>query len=168
VEPLNGGGIYIAVFAACVPDLDFLVGLTIGDISLYHQGPSHSLTAALAFGVVAGLVWRWLGAEFLRVGVMSTALYGFRLLLDCFVEDKRAPLGLPLLWPLSEKHWMGTQPFLRGVKHGVPGDSTTVFLSGVFSWDNLGTLVIESILFLPLLLLSWHVTRKQWGASKGH
>jgi hypothetical protein len=43
------------LFAANAPDLDFLPGLVIGNLSKYHHGPSHSVGFAILFGIVASL-----------------------------------------------------------------------------------------------------------------
>ena len=151
-----------AIVAANAPDLDFIPGLLVGDINRFHQGPTHSLTAALLFGVFATLAARWLQSKPLHVGILGTALYSSHLLLDFFCRDGRPPFGQPLLWPFTDTHWIAPQPlFSGGIKHGVPGDSLVVFIQNVFSWHNLGVMAMEAVILLPLLLISWYLTRNQ-------
>lgn len=132
-------------------DLDFVPGILVGDINRFHHGATHSLTAVLLFGVASLMLSRALQARPIELWISGTLAYGSHLLLDYFCEDARAPYGIPLFWPLSEQHFVAAQPILSGVKHGVPGDSLLVFLSQVFSWENLAVVVLEVAVVFPLL-----------------
>ena len=46
-------GLYTLI--ANAPDLDFLPGLLVGDLSRFHHGPSHSIGFAVLVGVVGCL-----------------------------------------------------------------------------------------------------------------
>ncbi len=79
------------------PDLDFVPGLLSGNINTFHQRPTHSLVAALAFGGMAALVTRWFRARRTQAGLRGTVIYASHLLLDFFCQDSRPPYGQPLL-----------------------------------------------------------------------
>jgi membrane-bound metal-dependent hydrolase YbcI (DUF457 family) len=150
----------LAIFAANFPDFDFLPGLLVGNINQFHQGPSHSLFAALLFGGACMFLY-----NSLKISAWSLALLGFtaytsHLLLDMLCHDSRAPFGIPLLWPIYNEHLISPVTLFSGVRHGVPGDSFMVFLSNVFSLTNLKTVAIESGAVLPLLLLAHYVANK--------
>jgi membrane-bound metal-dependent hydrolase YbcI (DUF457 family) len=149
-----------SALAANAPDLDFLPGLLVGDINRFHQSLSHSLGAALIFGLAAALVAFLFGRSPARIGVAGAALYASHLLLDLFCEDKRAPFGIPLIWPLSSEHVAMPWSIFKGVKHGIAGEELSAFVRHLFSWEN-GTVVgLEMLTLLPLLWLSWYVARR--------
>ena len=148
----------LAVFAANGPDLDFLPGLLVGDINRFHQGPSHSLAAAMIFGIIVFLVARSLSGPAMRLAVLGFLAYGSHLLLDFFTQDKRAPFGIPLFWPVSSDSFMSPWQVFGGVKHGVPGDSLETALGYVFSVANVATVAVEVVVLAPVLLASWFIS----------
>jgi inner membrane protein len=153
------GWYVFCVVAANAPDLDFLPGLLSGDMNRFHQSASHSLVAALIFGAAAALVALAFRRSPVRIGLAGVALYASHLLLDLFIEDKRAPFGIPLLWPFASEHFAAPWPIFHGVRHGVPGEDLATFLGQVFSWTNVGVVAFEMVILAPLLLLSWYLTR---------
>lgn len=149
------------VIAANGPDFDFITSLMMGDINRFHQGPSHSLLASVIFGVATALILRPYGKSSFLIGMASSGLYSTHLLLDFFCEDKRAPFGIPLFWPFSKEHFMSPWPIFKGVRHGVPGEGFTAFLSHIFSLHNIGVVALESVILLPALFLAWYLFRKR-------
>jgi hypothetical protein len=145
--------------AANVPDLDFLPGFFTGDVNRFHQSASHSLVAALIFGAAAALAGRYFHRNPVRIGLAGVGLYSSHLLLDLFIEDKRAPFGIPLLWPFVSEHFAAPWPIFHGVRHGVPGEDLLTFVGHVFSSTNVGVVAFEMLILAPLLLLSWYMTR---------
>lgn len=150
-----------SVLAANGPDFDFIASLMTGDINRFHQGPSHSLLAAVLFGVAMALILRPYGKSSFLIGMASSGLYASHLLLDFFCEDRRAPFGIPLFWPLSKEHFMSPWPILKGVRHGVPGEGFIAFLSHIFSFHNILVIGLESALLLPGLFLAWYLFRRR-------
>jgi inner membrane protein len=166
---MNPWGWYVfAAAAANAPDLDFLPGLFTGDINRFHQGASHSLVAALIFGAAVALVALRFCRTPARVGFAGVVLYSSHLLLDLFCEDKRAPFGVPVLWPFSSEHFSVPWPIFQGVKHGVPGENLSAFVGHLFAWPNLSVVALETVILLPLLLLSWYMARDTKGSLKNN
>jgi inner membrane protein len=151
-------GYVFCVIAANAPDLDFLPGLLTGDINRFHQSAGHSLMAAVLFGAAAALLALRSHYTPVRIGLAGIGLYCSHLLLDLLGEDKRAPFGIPLLWPFSSEHFIVAWPIFRGVRHGVPGEDLAAFVGHVFSWQNLGAMALETGILLPFLVLSWYMT----------
>lgn len=145
----------LAVFAASAPDLDFVPGILVGDANRFHQGASHSLAAAALFGITVYLLARFVGASGGRLAVVGFLAYASHLLLDFFTQDKRAPFGIPLFWPVSSESFLAPWPVFGGVKHGVPGDSIETVLSYIFSLANVATVAVEVVVLAPVLLGSW-------------
>jgi hypothetical protein len=160
-----------AVVAANAADFDFLPGLLVGDINRFHQGVSHSLLAAILFGSLTAVFARPLSESPIRIGMAGGAIYASHLFLDLFNNDVRAPFGLPLLWPFSV-HVLSPWPLFWGVKHGVPGDDFQTVLGQLFSWHNIGSLAMETVMLSPFLFLTGRL-RRGWTrprsaeASKG-
>ena len=158
-----------AALAANLPDADFVPGLLVGDINRYHQMMSHSLTAVLVFAAGAWIASRATPAhrQAGRLALMSGALYGSHLVLDFFTRDRRAPFGQPLLWPFSRQAYISPWTPFGGIRHGVPGESMGVFLGNLASWHNLSVIALEAMTLLPLVGLSWWLTRERPDARGG-
>ena len=152
-----GGRLFVPLCAALAvaPDLDFLPGLLVGQPALYHQGGSHSLAAALLVSLGLSLA---LGRDSRsrRLGFAAFfAAYSSHLLLDYLGTDARPPLGVPLLWPVSDATWISPISFLPGVHHATSGVETSgEWLKMVFSRHNLRPILFELMLVGPLLLLA--------------
>ena len=94
----------IALLGSIAPDLDFVPGILVGDMRLFHHGMSHSLVFAAAFGVLTYVVARLQApAAALPVSVIAIAVYTAHVLLD-FVNVNDGTRGVALLWPMSHEH----------------------------------------------------------------
>jgi len=144
----------LALLSVNFADLDFLPGLLIGDINRFHRSITHSLVAALIFGVCVALVARLWRAPAVRAGVLATVLYTTHLLVDFLSGNPSEISGQPLLWPFFRDDVMSPWSPLTGVFHGGPGDGFWEFVQIVFSWQNLETILVEALVFAPLLLLA--------------
>ncbi len=83
----------IAGALAISPDLDFGVGMLMGDIGSYHGTFTHSAFAVIVVSLVASLAGRgW--------GVLAGAGYASHLMVDLL--DDRGQTNVLLGWPLTE------------------------------------------------------------------
>lgn len=149
----------LAVLLANAPDLDLVPGLLIGDPNRFHHGWTHSLLTALAAGAVVWLIGRWRGGTLLGLSPPMAALsvaglLGSHVLLDLLTTDTRAPLGLPALWPLSDRHFYIGGLFLRAERLAGPG-SPVEFFASLWSAHTARALVLEALLVGPWLALVW-------------
>jgi inner membrane protein len=146
---------------AVAPDLDFVPGWIAGTPALYHQGASHSVTAALfAAAVCAPLIARARG-DLLRCFGWLFAAYASHLLIDWLGADARPPLGIPLFWPLSQEHHLSPVPLLPGISHSPTGhEGRAAWLVSLLAWHNVFALAVEVALALPLLAWAWLRTRR--------
>jgi inner membrane protein len=135
------------LFAANAPDLDFLPGLMVGDLSRYHHGPSHSVGFAILFGIGASLFF----SRRLYTLIVASSLYFSHVVLDYLVQDPSPPHGVPLLWPLSYEYYMA--PFAFFPRFDYLARSTHPMLVVIFSLHNLSTIATEIILLFPLVVL---------------
>jgi inner membrane protein len=154
-----------AAFAANAPDLDFLPGLLVGDANRYHQLGSHSLGAVAVFGLLASLCARWLPGWPAGPGSWGALLYASHLLVDSLTLDTRAPFGIPLLWPFSQKHFHAPFSLFLDVHHGAAGEGLGAFVSGLPSLHNLQAVAIELLVLGPLLPLAGWLARRRAGAA---
>ncbi|HVR72746.1 MAG TPA: metal-dependent hydrolase [Planctomycetota bacterium] len=146
----------LGIFAANAPDLDFVPGLILGDANRWHQGPSHSLAAALALALAGGgaayLAGRGGRARAALVAALLAAGLASHLLLDLFAEDRREPMGIPLLWPWSTETFKAPWVIFGAIRHGGPETTLRELVAAVLSRENLAPVLREVAVLLPLLL----------------
>ena len=83
----------IAGALAVSPDLDFGVGMLMGDIGSYHGTFTHSAFAVVVVSLLAALAGRgW--------GILAGAAYGSHLMVDLL--DDRGQTNVLLGWPLTD------------------------------------------------------------------
>lgn len=140
-------GLY--VFAANAPDLDFLPGLLVGNISRFHHGPSHSIGVAIAVAAIASVFFPRKTFAFL----VTFSLYFSHVLLDYLVWDLPPSRGVPLFWPFSTEYYM--TPFAVFPSFYYAGKRSE-FVRSVFSLHNLWTVVVEFVILAPVLLAVWY------------
>lgn len=142
----------VGALLGAAADLDFVPGLLLGDPARFHHGPSHSLGFALLVGAVAWVVasrnrWRW--------ALAAGGAYASHLLLDFLTFDPSSPVGIPLLWPLSEAYLISPLTPLPRVLHSSVS---------VFNLHNVGVALLEVVLFGGLLWLCirWRFRRESF------
>lgn len=145
--------LYVAL--ANVPDVDFVPGVLAGRPALYHQGPTHSLAAALLVSVaVAACFQRSVGFSFLALLGFSLAAFGSHLAIDLLGRDRTSPFGLPLFWPFSGARFISPTPIFLGVRHAPTGSETTIqWIGNILSLRNLAAVGLEIALIGPFVLL---------------
>lgn len=152
----------LGLISANAADLDFIPGIIIGNPNQFHHGPSHSLLAAIFFGILASAFAKWLNTGRVQIILVASFVYSSHLLLDYFASDSRAPFGMPLLWPFSDKHWLASVALFPGIKHGVPGESFLQVLVQIFSMHNAYAIFTEIIILLPVLLATRFLKHVSW------
>lgn len=158
-----------AVFAlaATIPDLDLLIGT--------HRGPTHSLAASLAAGLVAWAWYAWTrqdgggaGAseargpapDPLRLAWPVAAAYATHVLLDWLGADSSAPIGLMALWPLSHDYYSTSRPVFLAI-------SRRYWLAD-FWGSNLRAVAREVLWLGPLAILAWRVRGRKVRSAIRH
>jgi membrane-bound metal-dependent hydrolase YbcI (DUF457 family) len=115
--PRRVGVAAMVLVGAVAPDLDIALGFAVGANGfVLHGGYSHSLAAALAYGLAAAAVmWSlgWLSP--LRGFAFGSAAYGSHLLLDAVNYGR----GIALLWPLSGERYSAPVRLFYGVRHSM-------------------------------------------------
>jgi inner membrane protein len=138
--------IVACLLGANAADLDFVPGLVVGDLGRFHQGPSHSITFAILFALVACPFF----SRPLRAFVIGFSLYLSHVLLDYLVQDPSPPLGVPFFWPLSDKYYMAPFAFLSSFDR--PDILAAAAVPAFFTFHNVLTISIELLFLLPLFL----------------
>ncbi|HEU4334338.1 MAG TPA: metal-dependent hydrolase [Candidatus Eisenbacteria bacterium] len=153
--------------AGIAPDLDFIPGIALGSPALFHQGISHSLAAAAVAGALLASLpvareTRWRE----RWGILTLA-YASHLVLDLFGPDRRAPYGIPLLWPITDATFLAPITLLPGVRHArTTTVETAEWIRRVLDPRNLMALLIEAGVFVPFVVLA-RAARRRAGARAG-
>jgi membrane-bound metal-dependent hydrolase YbcI (DUF457 family) len=134
------------------PDADFLIGFVAGQPGRFHRGVSHTLVAAVVFGLLAAAFTRWRWRDrFLPAALMVAAVYASHLAVDGLTLDRRGPAGGQFLWPLSDAHIISPVTFFTEIL--IDGASRTGFLGTVLAWQTVPVLARE-IVFASVLLLA--------------
>lgn len=101
---LPGRLLAAAILASVLPDLD-LIGLRMGipyDDAFGHRGASHSIFAAVFFGIIAAIFSRQLHSTKLIAFVLVTVAGASHAVLDMLTNGGG---GVALLWPLTEQRY---------------------------------------------------------------
>jgi inner membrane protein len=138
----------LVVFGACSPDLDFLPGLLVGNLSRFHHGPFHSLGMAIALSLSTGILIAFWGKppSLFRITGFVFILIFSHLVLDFFTEDLKPPFGFPLFWPFSRTYYLSSWPVLPYVDRGFSNPAIWSQIIRIF--------IVENLFFLPFFFLS--------------
>jgi len=147
-----------AAFAANAPDLDFLPGILVDTPFAFHRGLSHSLFAAVIFGAIILLLTRHRLERPWAVAGAATAGYASYLLLDM--------PQIPVLWPMSFNFPTQFWPSLSLSLPWSHSGGLTEFLGIMFSPGFAYVALIETAVFLPVVVVAWLVPKWR-GARSG-
>ena len=149
--------LFLYIFIANVPDLDFVPGLLVGKPNLFHHGISHSVGMGAIFSLLLALLLNIGDTENLNKDFfLFFSLYCSHLLLDYISYDTRPPLGIPIFWPLSNEYFIFKYPILPPVAHSKNTYANIAqFFSGAFSLHNLYVVLMEFAVSLPRLFIVW-------------
>jgi membrane-bound metal-dependent hydrolase YbcI (DUF457 family) len=145
-------------FSANAPDLDFIPGLLLGDVRIFHHGVTHSLGGTVAYGsfVVAVCSILRLESRSLWAGTGFLA-YLSHLFLDYVVMDPSFPFGAQFLWPFSHSYYMAPFAFWPRFDYL---DTKGEMLPALFSLNNVKTFLFEFIVLLPAVLVLYLKKKK--------
>ncbi len=141
-------GLMIAV-ALLAPDFDVALAFVYQTrISQVHNGPTHSLLAALVFALPVAGLGTWLtGVRYRRALVVMLAGYLSHLLLDIFTWGR----GIELFWPLTHTRIASPVPLFLGVRHS----------SGAPLWMHVLTAANDLMFFAVVAALAWGWRRRR-------
>ncbi len=147
---------------ANLPDLDLIPRLLFGEISSLHRQWTHSLIAALAFGLlIAGLARFWKGNSTFY-GLWGGIIYLSHIVLDMLLDDPSPPHGVQLLWPISMSYFMSPITPFTSFSYGDP----KVGIIGMFFLPhNIATMTREFSLMAPWVALAAYIGRWLWRRS---
>ena len=151
-------GLVFAAFVACLPDIDFVPGIFVGDINYFHHQGTHSLSFAIVLSFLILLISRMGKMEqSLGWGFMSLLLIISHLGIDWLTIDKSLPFGIPVLWPFSGEYFHFENAFL-------PYNVRSASVASVFNVHNLRVILSELAIYLPPAIISYFLykmARKQ-------
>jgi membrane-bound metal-dependent hydrolase YbcI (DUF457 family) len=129
-------------------DGDFLVAHFTNNPFLQHHFFSHSIPFVLFLGLITYLLLRaLLKTRVLHTAMILTASYGSHLLLDYFTHDGSPPIGIPLFWPLTDKHFVAPVDIFLSIHRGS--------MDALFGAHNFQALFRETIILGPLAFAAY-------------
>lgn len=140
------------VFFANLPDIDLAIGFLVNNPNFYHQSIIHSLGAAVFAGLIAGIVLMRKKGLFFHSLLLFSGLYYSHVILDYLASasDTGYPFGVALFWPFSNEYYVFPVTIFLDILRGT---SNETFFSGMFNLHNLWAVMIELVLFLPLIII---------------
>ena len=142
-----------------LPDCDFVIGFVLGQPGLVHRGVSHTLAAAVVFGVIAGALARWRREPFRPAAFAFGAAYASHLLVDWLTVDSRPPIGGQFLWPFSSAYYIAPMTIFHEIH--IDGLSRAGFVHTVLAWPTIVVLARESLLVLVAVAV-WYAVEAGW------
>jgi membrane-bound metal-dependent hydrolase YbcI (DUF457 family) len=143
----------VFMFVGNLPDFDFLVGFALGRPGMVHRGVSHTVLAAVVFGVAAGAIATWRGRErFARAALAFGAAYGSHLVLDWLTIDTRPPAGGQFLWPFTDAYFIAPFPIFTEIY--IDGRTRAGFLGTVLAWQSVVVLAREVVMVGAVVALA--------------
>jgi len=146
-----GGWLALCVGVSLLPDLDFILPAAVGRMDTAqwaHRSLTHTVffaiaVAAISFGI-ARLVGKRSRVAWSVAAVVLVCLLA-HLALDVMNEDTRAPYGVAVFWPLSERTFYEPVGFLPRVEKATYAD--------LVSWHNVKVALTELAVFGALIAL---------------
>jgi len=150
-RPVNRADAILVIVCAglaVAPDLDFVYPPS-------HRTMSHSVSAVVAVGIVAGFVARWVdSARVYRTAGVCLLAYASHLLLDWLGQDPKSPAGIQLLWPFSKAWFISPWGVFSATEiRGFFRPSTML--------ANASTILRELVLLGPVTTAAWLVSRQR-------
>jgi membrane-bound metal-dependent hydrolase YbcI (DUF457 family) len=155
--------VVLCVFSGNAADLDILLGWLLGDINKFHRLGSHSIAASLIYGLLVYCVLQILSSSAkitdwsnrpnrIKWAVSGALMYFSHCLLDMVSLDDAHPVGMQLLWPISEQFYTAPFTVFRSFLHHTVGSDMSGMVVAMLSWHNLVTVIHETAIMLPVLL----------------
>ena len=157
-----------SVVVANLPDADFLPGALANEPVLYHRTIAHTLPAALLCGLIIGAVLTRFGPRFWQMTLLGFLVYSSHLFAD-MVDFGGGNMGVQILWPIDHGWYVIPTPLsgeAQPLLHFSRGEGSASFFASFASWQFVRAMVLQGLLFAPLLLPAWWIRWKRYGDSK--
>lgn len=159
-EPLDRGDLGLlatALVLAHLPDVD-LVPITVygfSAVKMFHQAYTHNMAFCLISSLIASLLASVIRKKpFMHYFPFFSLLVFSHILLDAMGHDTNPPIGVQLLWPLSSSYFLFPVHLFIGVAKSTARE--------LFSLWNLMAVLVELIVFLPIVGVIRVLNQKRW------
>lgn len=148
---------FAAAVIANIPDLDFVPGLLVDNIPVFHRTMSHGIPAALLVATVGAVLGgRWWKGTWRTLWIFIFVTYTSHLVLDVFVPDPTGGDGIRMFWPITTTWVVYPLPFLEplnGIRILDHGPTNSTFWGALFSGRAVSVFLIDGVIILPLVAL---------------
>jgi membrane-bound metal-dependent hydrolase YbcI (DUF457 family) len=155
-----------SIVVANMPDFDFLPGALRNAPGLYHRTVAHTIPAGLLCALIIALVLTRLRGRFKEVFLLAFLVYGSHLVAD-MVNFGGANMGVQILWPLSDSWFAIKTPLAAHINSPLiyaRGQGTSGFFADFAGFEFLRALILQGLLFAPVLLPAWWIRRRTLAA----
>jgi inner membrane protein len=157
-----------SIVVANLPDLDFIPGTLADTPVLYHRTIAHTIPAALVCGFIIGAVLTRFGRRFWEISFLGALVYSSHLFAD-MVNFGGGNVGIQILWPFSDTWYSIKTPLMHTRDSALRfdrGADSSGFLASFFSVGFMRAMVLQGLLFSPLLIPAWWIRWKRSAASR--
>jgi membrane-bound metal-dependent hydrolase YbcI (DUF457 family) len=140
-------------FFGSLADADFLVDYFTNNPVLEHHYFTHSISFNLLLGVLIFIVLKaFLRSGALRLALILTGVYATHLFVDYFTHDGSPPIGIPLLWPFTHRHFIAPVDIFLSIHRGS--------IEALFGPHNMYALLREIVILGPLAAAAFFYSRR--------
>ena len=136
-------GFLVIVFMANLPDIDYLPGVLMGSINVFHHWYTHTLGWIAVVSLAVWILWRKTHRAGWSVFALLFAALASHLAVDLFSADHSVPYGIMALWPFTDTFYISPEPLFWSLRKGTWND--------VFQWYNVQAALYEAAVLLPVL-----------------
>jgi membrane-bound metal-dependent hydrolase YbcI (DUF457 family) len=156
-----------SLVVANLADADFLPGALADEPVMYHRTIAHTLPAALLCGLIIGAVLTRFGPRFLEMTLVGALVYASHLVAD-MINLGGGNIGVQILWPLDTGWYTINTPLMHSSDewlHIKRGQGSSGFFASFVTFSFFRALVLQALIFAPLLIPAWWIRRKRFGAG---
>jgi membrane-bound metal-dependent hydrolase YbcI (DUF457 family) len=139
----------LAALLGCLPDIDLIIGLTVGNGRRFQHDALHSLAFAGAVAVLASLISKGPNGSRHRTIALTFCCVASHAVLDMMRPAVHLSSGVRLFWPFSERYFLLPVPIL----HYNPSPKELATPSGLSQLVR--NLVTEAAVLGTLLAMVW-------------
>ncbi|HET9440562.1 MAG TPA: metal-dependent hydrolase [Longimicrobiales bacterium] len=157
-----------SLVVANLPDVDFLPGALANEPVLYHRAVAHTLPAALLCGIIIGAVLTRFGKRFWEITLLGVLVYTSHLFAD-MVNFGGGNIGVQIFWPIDHGWYTLRTPWSDtdgGWLIFTRGRDSSGFFASFVSFQFARAMVMQALLFAPVLFIGWWIRWKRFAVSK--
>lgn len=136
--------VLLYIFLANLPDIDFALGILIGNPSCFHHGVTHTLGFIVLATFTCVFIIKLKKLNYWPICGIVFLLLSSHIMIDFFTRDNLYPHGIMIFWPFSSRYFYPSFYIFSEInREGI---------KGLFGLPNILAGLKEFFIFLPVAL----------------